>query len=153
MRPSDTKSPVIEDNSLHGRNSGQNTATFKCNIEDVAGKVCGAERNLLHCKGKAVSTLRILFHLHFFVFKQTASHLAAEANVEQFFSRAGQLSEVNVDPDSLADMVSIMINKHANPLSKISWTSTMRCSLARIEETKQTFFNSPEDVEDSDTDG
>ena len=31
--------------------------------------------------------LRILFPLHFFVFKQTASHLAAEANVEQMFSR------------------------------------------------------------------
>ena len=112
MRSSDTKSPVIEDNSLHGRNSGQNTATFKCNIEDVAGKVCGAERNLLHCKGKAVSTLRILFHLHFFVFKQTASHLAAEANVEQVFSsRVGKLSEVNVDPDSLADMASIMLKQ------------------------------------------
>ena len=56
--------------------------------------------------------LRALFPLHFLVFKQTASHLAAEANVEQVFSRAGQLSEVNLDPDSLADMVSIMINKH-----------------------------------------
>ena len=33
--------------------------------------------------------------------------------MEEVFSRAGQLSEVNVDPDALADMVSIMINKHA----------------------------------------
>ncbi len=57
--------------------------------------------------------LRVLFPLHFFVFKQTASHLAAEANVEQLFSRTGQLSEVNLDPDALADMVSIMVNKHA----------------------------------------
>ena len=57
--------------------------------------------------------LRILFPLHFFVFKQTASHLAAEANVEQVFSRAGQLSEVNSDPDVLDVMVSIMINKDA----------------------------------------
>jgi hypothetical protein len=48
--------------------------------------------------------------LHFVVFKQTACHLAAEANVEQVFSRAGQLSEVNLDPDTLADMVSIMVN-------------------------------------------
>jgi hypothetical protein len=40
------------------------------------------------------------------------SHLAAEANVEQVFSQAGQLSEVNSDPDVLAAMVSIMINKH-----------------------------------------
>ena len=56
--------------------------------------------------------LRILFPLHFFVFKQTVSHLAAESNVEQVFSRVGQLSEVNSDPDGLTDMVSIMINKH-----------------------------------------
>ena len=47
-----------------------------------------------------------------------------EVNVEEVFSRTGQLSQVNVDPDGLTDMVSIMINKY-----------------------------SPEDVEDSDTDG
>jgi hypothetical protein len=33
--------------------------------------------------------------------------------VEQVFSRAGQLSEVNLDPDTLADMVSIIVNNHA----------------------------------------
>ena len=56
------------------------------------------------------------------------SHLTVEANVEQVFSRAGQLSEVNLDPDTLVDMVSIMVNKlGTSPLSKISWTSTMRC--------------------------
>ena len=54
--------------------------------------------------------LRILFPLHFFIFKQTVSHLATEANVEQVFSRAGQLSEVNLDPDTLTDMVSIMVD-------------------------------------------
>jgi hypothetical protein len=32
-------------------------------------------------------------------------------NVQQVFSRAGQLSEVNLDPDTLTDMVSIMVNK------------------------------------------
>ncbi len=32
--------------------------------------------------------------------------------MEQVFSRVGQLSEVNLDPDILADMVSIMVNKH-----------------------------------------
>ena len=31
--------------------------------------------------------------------------------MEQVFSRTGQLSEVNLDPDALADMVSIMVNK------------------------------------------
>ena len=53
--------------------------------------------------------LRALFPFHFFVFKQTVprSHLAVEANVEQVFSRAGQLSEVNLDPDALTDMASI----------------------------------------------
>ena len=40
------------------------------------------------------------------------SHLATEANVEQVFSRTGQLSEVNLDPDTLTDMVSIMLNKY-----------------------------------------
>ena len=33
--------------------------------------------------------LRILFPLHFLVFKQTACHLAAEANVEQTFLTGG----------------------------------------------------------------
>ena len=45
--------------------------------------------------------------------KQTACHLTDEANVEQVFSRVGQLSEVNLDPDALADMVSIMVNEFA----------------------------------------
>jgi hypothetical protein len=40
------------------------------------------------------------------------THLTAEANVEQVFSQAGQLSEVNSDPNVLAVMVSIMIKKH-----------------------------------------
>ena len=46
---------VSDDLIPHVRNSGQYTATFKCNIE-VAGKVCGAERSLIHCKDKTVST-------------------------------------------------------------------------------------------------
>ncbi len=40
-------------------------------------------------------------------------HLAAEVNVEHVFSRAGQLSEVNLDPDALAGMVFIMVIKLA----------------------------------------
>jgi hypothetical protein len=51
--------------------------------------------------------------LHFVVFKQTACHLAAEANVEQVFSRERQLSEVNLAPSALANMLSIMVNKLA----------------------------------------
>ena len=58
--------------------------------------------------------LRILFPLHFLVFKQTVCHLTTEVNVEQVFSQAGQLSEVNLDPDAFADMnISIMVNKLA----------------------------------------
>ncbi len=57
--------------------------------------------------------LRIMFPLHFFVFKQTVSHLTTDDNVDQVFSRSGQLSEVNSDPDGLATVVSIMINTHS----------------------------------------
>ena len=45
------------------------------------------------------------------------SHLTSEVNVEQVFSRMGRLSEVNLDPDALTDMVSIMVNKHVYKLS------------------------------------
>ena len=94
--------------------------------------------------------LRALFPLNFLVFKQTASHLAAEANVEQVFSRAGQLSEVNLDPDALTDMVSIMFNKHA-------YKSSLQDVMDKYYEmfrgknhpNKTDFFNR---TEDSDTD-
>ena len=52
--------------------------------------------------------IRILFPLNFVVFNQTVCHLTAETNVEKVFSRVGQLSEVNLDPDVLPDMISIM---------------------------------------------
>jgi hypothetical protein len=90
--------------------------------------------------------LRILFPLHFVVFKQTACHLAAEANVEQVFSRAGQLSEVNLDPDALADMVSIMVNKLAHKPSVrdiMDKYYSVRCSEARTQQTKKTFSTVP----------
>jgi hypothetical protein len=58
--------------------------------------------------------LRILFLLHFVFSKKTVCHLAAEANVEQVFSWAGQLSEIDLDPDSLADIISIMVSKLAH---------------------------------------
>ena len=54
--------------------------------------------------------LRILFPLHFVVFNQTVCHLVTETNVEQVFLRSEQLSELNLDPDTLADMVWIMVN-------------------------------------------
>ena len=95
-----------------------------------------------------------MFPLHFFVFKQTVSHLAAEANVEQVFSRAGQLSEVNSDPDGLAAMVSIMINKHTyKPSVKDIMYKYYEMFRGKNRGNKADFFNRPEDVQDSDTDG
>ena len=57
--------------------------------------------------------LRERFPLHFIVFKQTACHLSREANVEQVrvFSRAGKLSDPNMDPEFLAHLVMVLINK------------------------------------------
>ena len=60
--------------------------------------------------------LRDRFPLHCIVFKQTACHLPHEANVEQLFSRAGMLTDPNMDPHFLATLTSIAINKSAcNP--------------------------------------
>ena len=39
---------VSDDLITSGPHSGQYTTTFKCNIEDETGKVCGTERSLLH---------------------------------------------------------------------------------------------------------
>ena len=44
---------------------------------------------------KMMWKLRHRFPLHFIVFKQMACHLPHEANVEQYFSRAGNLSDPN----------------------------------------------------------
>jgi hypothetical protein len=98
--------------------------------------------------------LRIMFPLHFFVFNQTVSHLASESNVEEVFSRAGQLSEVNSDPDDLAVMVSIMINKHTYKFSVKDIMDEYNEMLRdKNRGNKTDFFNRTEDVEDSDTDG
>ena len=55
--------------------------------------------------------LREAFPLHFIVFKQTASHLAHEANVEQIFSRAGLVADPNLNPVNLVTLVKIGFNK------------------------------------------
>jgi hypothetical protein len=58
------------------------------------------------------------------------SHLTVETNVEEVFSRVGQLSEVNLDPDVLTDMVSIMVNKHVyKHVLKEVMDKYMRCSV------------------------
>ena len=98
--------------------------------------------------------LRNVFPLHFFVFKQTECHLTAETNVEQVFSRTGQLSEVNLDPDTLTDMVSIMVEKHAyKPSLKDIMDKYYEMFRGKNQANKTHFVNSPEDVEDSDSVG
>jgi hypothetical protein len=55
--------------------------------------------------------LRERFLLHLIVFKQTACHISHEANVEQVFSRAGNLSDPNMDPEYLDHLVMVGVNK------------------------------------------
>ena len=57
--------------------------------------------------------LRERFPLHLIVFKQTACHLPHEATVEMLFSRAGLLTDPNMDPHFLATLTSIAANKKA----------------------------------------
>ena len=60
--------------------------------------------------------LRERFPLHLIVFKQTACDLPHEANVENLFSRAGLLSDPNMDPHYLGMLTSIVAGKAAyNP--------------------------------------
>ena len=74
--------------------------------------------------------------------------------MEQVFSRAGQLSEVNSDPDGLAAMVSIMINKHTyKPSVKDIMDKYYEMFRGKNRGNKTDFFNRPEDVQHSDTDG
>ena len=59
---------------------------------------------------KMMWQLRKEFPLHYIVFKQTASHLPHEANVEQVFSRAGNLADPNLDDGYLGVLTSVAIN-------------------------------------------
>ena len=98
--------------------------------------------------------LRILFPLHFVVFKQTACHLTVESNVEHWvFSRVGQLSEVNLDPDTLADMVSIMVNKLAyKPSVKDIMDKYYEMFRGKNSANKKDFFIGPDSTDHSDQD-
>ena len=55
--------------------------------------------------------LRHRFPLHMVVFKLTACHLPHEANVERYFSRAGALSDPNMNPDFLGKLVMVGANQ------------------------------------------
>ena len=70
-------------------------------------KYSGGFRQVQKVNVNMMCHLRILFPLHFVVFNQTVCHLAAETNVEQVFLRSEQLSELNLDPDTLADISGI----------------------------------------------
>ncbi len=75
---------------------------------------------------------------------QTVCHLTARVNVEQVSSRSGQLSEVNLDPDTLADMVSIIVNKYTHKPSLLDiMEKYYEISVVRIKQTKKTFSTVP----------
>ena len=120
--------------------------------EDECQRFVSAEDGILN-EFEMMCQLCILFPLHFVVFKQTACNLAAEGNVEQGFSRAGQLSEVNLDPDALVDMVSIKVNKLAyKPSVKDIMDKYYEMFRGKNSANKKAFFNSPDRPENSDED-
>jgi hypothetical protein len=70
--------------------------------------------------------------------------------VEQVFSREGQLSEVNLHPDTLANMVSIMVNKNTyKPSLKDIMDKYYEMFRGKNHTNKTDLFNR---TEDSDTD-
>jgi hypothetical protein len=70
---------------------------------------------------------RKAFPLHYFVFRQTASHLPHEGNVEQIFSLGGRLSDPNMNPAYLATLVFIGANcKVYMPPTKDIWQRYLR---------------------------
>ena len=73
--------------------------------------------------------------------------------MEQVFSRVGQLSEVNLDPDALTDMVSIMVNKLTNnPSVKDIMDKYYEMFRGKNSANKKDFFDSPDSPEHSDED-
>ena len=69
------------------------------------------------------------------------------------FSRSGQLSEVNLDPDTLTDMVSIMVNKLTyKPSVKDIMDKYYEMFRDKNSVNKKDFFNSPDSPDHSDQD-
>jgi hypothetical protein len=78
--------------------------------------------------------------------------------VEQVFSWSGQLSEVNLDPDVLTDMVSIMVNKRPYKVSvRDIMDKYYEMFRGKNSTKKKDVFKRPDSPEhsqcDSDTDG
>ncbi len=73
--------------------------------------------------------------------------------MEQVFSRVGYLSEVNLDPDDLTDMVSIMVNNITyKPSAKDIMDKYYEIFRGKNSANKKDFFNSPDSPEHSDQD-
>jgi hypothetical protein len=66
--------------------------------------------------------------MHFIVFKQTACHLLHEANVEQVFSRTGNVSHHNMHPEYLAHLVMVGMDKKSYTQSTAKMMLTFICS-------------------------
>ena len=72
----------------------------------------------------AASSATLLQSWHH-VFKQTASHLPHEGNVEQIFSLGGRLSDPNMDPSYLATLVFVGSNEKVYMPPKIDCLSAI----------------------------
>ena len=59
---------------------------------------------------KMTYAFRHRFPLHYIVFRQVSSHLPHEGNVERYFSRAGNLSDPNLDPEYLGILTMVGVN-------------------------------------------
>ena len=69
----------------------------------------------------------------------------------KFFCRTEQLSEVNLDPDALADKVTIMVNKlEYKPSLKDIMDKYYEMFRGKNQGNKNDFFNSPDSPDHSD---
>ena len=87
------------------------------------------------------------FPLHYFVFRQTASHLPHEGNVEQIFSPGGRLSDPNMNPAYLARLVYMGSNRKVYNStcrrSRTSFSVTSASSARRASSSRPMAWASP----------
>ncbi len=115
---------VSDDLIPHGRNSGQYTDTFKCNIE-VDGKVCWAERSLIHCKDKSVSTTNLITNVEA-MSKKCASHSVVDGVLKDaspnYVNVNGEKQKVHTFAESFTHHVDLLWS-HGGGLS---WNMSAR---------------------------
>ena len=108
-----------------------------------------------------MSTTNLITHVET-MSKKCASHAAVDGvlkeSIPNYVNVNGESHKMHTffspDPDGLADMVSIMINKDTyNPSVKDIMDKYYEMFSGKNRGNKADFFNSPEDVENSDTDG